>query len=129
MLSMIGKEKWELFNGIVNLISFVLFAYIFSNDIIYGLCYALLFSTLLVNILKYIETWILFKQNPLDIKTITTLIIVFCVDFCAIFFLRNIDNWILWLIVGIVVGIITIGTNFLITLYRDDFRNLIHLKL
>lgn len=129
MLSMIGKEKWELFNGIVNLISFVLFAYIFSNDIIYGLCYALLFSTLLVNILKYIETWILFKQNPLDIKTITTLIIVFCVDFCSIFFLRNIDNWIIWLIVGIVVGIITIGTNFLITLYRDDFRNLIHLKL
>ena len=122
MLSMIGKEKIELINGFINIGTFVLFAFIFSNDEVYGLCFALLLSTIVVNITKYIEVWVLFRKTPLDIKTLITLLVIAVIDFFAIFFLKFIGNMWIWLIVAISVGLLTIGVNFLVSLYRKDLR-------
>jgi len=122
MLSMIGKEKIELINGFINIGTFVLFAFIFSNDEVYGLCFALLLSTIVVNITKYIEIWVLFRKTPLDIKTLITLLVIAVIDFFAIFFLKFIGNMWIWLIVAISVGLLTIGVNFLVSLYRKDLR-------
>lgn len=129
MLAMTGKEKWELLNGIVHLLVFLLFAYIFRQNTIYGLCLALLIGDLVVNVMKYIEVWLLFKRAPLNIKTILSISIIFIIDFACIFFLKYISNFVLWLVIGILVGACTIIINFIITLFRKkDFKMLLELK-
>lgn len=130
MLSMTGHEKVELLNGGTNILIYVIFALVFSYDKIYGLSLSLLISSVVINVLKYIEVWVIFKKAPLDFKTIMTIILIILIDFACIFFLQYISNFIVWLIVGMVVGICLIVLNFIISLYRKtDFKELLRLKL
>lgn len=130
MLAMTGKEKWELVNGVVYLLVFLLCAYLFSNDKIYGLCFSLLIGDLVVNILKYIEVWLVFKKAPLNLKTLITICVVFVIDFAMIFFLRFINKFWIWLIIGMLVGITTIIANFLVTPYRkSDLKTILNISI
>lgn len=130
MLAMTGKEKWELINGIVYLLVFLLCAYLFSNDKIYGLCLSLLIGDLIVNILKYIEVWVLFKKSPLNLKTLLTIAIIFVVDFAIIFFLKFIDDLLLWLAIGLFIGVLAIIINFSITPFRkSDLKTILDLSI
>ena len=128
ILLMTGKEKIEVLNGIIGIITYVIFVFIFINDKIYGLTMANMFSSIAINIAKIIEIGIIYKRNPMSLKTLLTIILITVIDFVCIFFLKFISNWIIWLIIGIAVGLATIVINFLISPYRKDFKNLIYLR-
>lgn len=131
MLAMSGHEKWELFNGLAYFGTFVISSFIFSSDSIYGLCFALLASEIIVNILKYIEVYFIYKTIPLNFKTVLSMIIIAVVDLVFIFPLRFISNFYLWLCVGIFVGCLLVAANiFIVSLYRKtDFKNLLGIHL
>lgn len=130
MLSMAGKEKYELFNGVTHFSVFIVSAFLFSFNPVYGLCFSFLFSEITVNILKFVEVWFFYKRPPLDIKTILSLSIILVVDFGCIFFLRYIDKTIVWFSVGLIVGIAVVVLNFILSFYgRKDFKMLLKSNL
>lgn len=132
LLAMTGKEKWELFNGLLYFGVYFLSIFIFSFDKIYGLSYALLVSQVVVNIAKYTEVWLIYKTPPLNKKTILSILIILVANFAIIFVMRfiNINVWV-WLAIGIVVGVILVfGNFFVISLYRKkDFKQLLNVRL
>lgn len=131
MLAMIGKEKWELFNGLLYFAVFIGCVFLFSFDPIYGLSVSLLIAQASVNLAKYIEVWVLFKKTPLDWKSLVTIALIGSVDFLAIFFLRLIPGFWLWFGIGVAVGITLVGLNcFVLSLYRGtDFKRLLAIRL
>lgn len=131
MLAMIGKEKWELFNGFLYFLTYTLSVFLFSFDKIYGLCFALLASQVVVNMAKYIEVAVIFKKMPLDFKTIMTLLLCIVIDGGIIFLIEFIGNFWIWLVVGFTSGICLVLLNvFAISFYRKhDFKKLISLKV
>ena len=131
MLAMTGKEKWELFNGILYFAIYILSVFIFSFDRIYGLCWALLVAQFCVNVAKFIEVWILYKKPPLDKKSIFSILLIIIIDGASIIPLKFIDNSIIWFAVGIALGVILVIINcFVISLYRKkDFKFLLDLRV
>ena len=131
MLSMIGKEKWELFNGLLYFAVYFACVFIFSFDEITGLCFALLIGQIAVNVAKFLEISVIFKKFPLDLKTIFTELLIIGVNFGVIFVLRFISSFALWLVLGILVGIVLVFVNcFILSFYRkSDFKTLLSLKL
>ena len=132
MLAMTGKEKWEFFNGFLYFSAYIASIFVFSFDKIYGPSIALLSSQIVVNIAKYIEVWVIYKKNPLDLKTIFSLLIIIFIDFCVIYgssFLKT-PFW-AWFLINIPIGGIVVIVNcFLLSLYRKtDFKELIELRL
>lgn len=132
LLTMTGKEKWELFNGILYFAVYIVSIYVFSFDKTYGLCFALLISQIVVNLTKYIEVWLTFKTSPLDLKTVLSLLLILVVNFIIVFALRYINlSLLLWMLVGMITGIFIVFLNFFVlTLYRkSDVKTLIELRL
>lgn len=132
LLAMTGKEKWELLNGIVYFAVYFISIFVFSSDKIYGLSYALLVSQIAVNVLKYVEVWLIYKRTPLDSKTIISFFIIIALNFAAIFSLRFVNfGLLIWILIGAVIGILLVVLNFFVfSLYRkEDFKRLIGLKL
>lgn len=130
MLAMSGHEKWELINGLVYFGTFIAFSFALSFDTVYGLCFSLLASEVVVNIIKYIEVYYLYKRAPLNLKTLISMVAVCAVDFAFIFPLRYINNFYIWLIVGFGTGCVLVALNFIISFYRkNDFKDLLSLHL
>lgn len=130
LLAMTGKEKWELLNGTIYIVSYTAFALIFSFDKVYGLCIALVISQIIVNTCKYIEIWKIYKRIPLNLKSVLTILLIALVDFALIFFVRFINNIYIWLAVGITVGIISILLNFVISPYRkSDLKEFLEMSV
>lgn len=131
MLAMTGNEKWELFNGFLYFGVYIGLVFAFSFDSIYGLTISLLLGQVAVNLAKFIETAIIFKKIPLDIKTLLSMLIIAIVNGGVIFTLRFISNFWIWFAVGIIVGLLLIlGNIFVFSLYRKkDFGFLLKLKV
>jgi len=132
MLAMTGKEKWELLNGIIYFAVYISFVFVFSFDKIYGLCISLLLAEIAVNVVKFIEVWLIYKRPPLDIKTLFTILLEVTFDFGIIFTLRflTVSLW-LWMIIGILVGVLLVIINtFVLSFYRKkDFSTLLELRI
>lgn len=131
MLAMSGYEKWELFNGISYLAIYISCIFIFSFDKVYGLTIGLLISKVLINLFKYLEVYKVFKGSPLDVKSLLTILVILITNFGVIFLLTFIHNFVIWLIVGILVGASLILLNiFVISPYRkNDFKYLLSLRV
>lgn len=127
MLSMTGKEKIELFNGIINIGVFSIGCFIFSYDPIYGFCLALLCSTVVVNVIKYCEVWVIYKRSPLNFKTIVGALIILIVNVPVIYFLGYISNYWVWFFVSLFSGMTIICLNFIIGLHKQDFKKMMAL--
>lgn len=132
MLAMTGNERWELFNGFSYFVVYIGCIFVFSFDKVYGLCFALLTAQVFVNILKYAEVWILFKKSPLDFKTILSILIIAVCNCAPIIALSYLEiKTIIWLIIGVVLGVCLVFANFFgLSLYRkSDFKQLLQIKL
>jgi len=132
MLAMTGKEKWELFNGFLYFGAYFAGVFVFSFDPIHGLSLALLGGQIIVNTAKYVEVWVFYRVNPLDLKTFFSMLIIFAVDFGVVFALRflSVGLW-PWIAIGIGVGaLLVLGNFFLLSLFRkEDFKRLLALRL
>lgn len=132
LLAMTGKERWELFNGLLYFGVYFLSIFVFSFDKVYGLCYALLVAQISVNIAKYVEVWLIYKHNPLNNKTLISILITILINGIPIFALQYLSiNNVLWLVVGGCIGVVLVILNFfVISLYRkNDFKTLLELRL
>ena len=129
MLTMTGHEKMQFVNGLIYFVVFVTSMVIFSSNEIYGLCFAFLITEVVINIIKYIEVWVVFKKTPLDLKTLLSMLMSVLFDSIAIYFWNYVNNIFIWLFAGIVIGIILIGCNFLFSPYRKvDFKRLLRFE-
>ena len=130
MLAMIGKEKIEFINGFIYFGVYLMSVFIFSFSPVYGLSLSLLTSILAVNIVKFFEIWFIFKKNPLDFKTAISILLIAVINAVPIYFINRIENFYLWLLVGIISGILLVAVNSLvISFYRiKDVKRLISLK-
>lgn len=132
VLSMTGKEKWELINGFIYFAIYIAGVFIFSFDKIYGLTISLLVAQLGVNLAKFIETWLIYKIFPINWKTIITMLIVLLTNFAIVFVFRLLNvSLIVWVVLGIIGGILCVVINFfVVSLYRKkDFKTLLSIKL
>lgn len=132
MLAMTGKEKFELFNGLIYFGIYIISIFAFSFASVYGLSIALLIAQIFVNVAKYLETAYFFRKNPLNKKTLLSIAIVFVFDFAIIWVLKYITlDLLYWLLIGGAAGIgIVLINTFVISLYgKRDFKTLIKLKL
>lgn len=132
MLAMTGKEKWELFNGLLYFGVYIAGIFIFSFDKIYGLCYSLLLAQIVVNIAKYVEIWLIYKTMPLNLKSVITLLFVIAINFAVIFLYKYASlNIYLWFLIGIFIGMNLVVLNcFGLSLYRKtDFKKLLSITL
>jgi|LSQX01.1.fsa_nt_gb PST family polysaccharide transporter len=131
VLVMTGNEKWEMLNGFIYFAFYFLFTFVLSFDKIHGLCWALLFAQIAVNIAKYVEVYLIFKISPLDLKTFLTEILIILVNVLIIFPLKFINTLWLWLLIGIVVGALLVLLNcFVLSLYRKkDFKTFLEIRL
>ena len=132
LLAMTGNEKWELINGFIYFGFYILGVLIFSFNKIYGLTIALLIAQSGVNLVKFIETRVLYKRHPIDLKTFITLVIIASFDAGVILCMSFLKlSLVLWILIGILVGITCVIANcFVLSLYRrTDFKRLISLKV
>jgi len=112
MLAMTGHEKWELTNGLLYFGIYIIFSFVFTFDKIHGLCYALLLSQIAVNVAKYIEIWRIYKRNPLDTKTILSLLMIIAIDGLVVFGTSFIVlNIILWFVINVFIGVVLVALN------------------
>ena len=106
--------------------------FIFSFDRIYGLTISLLIAQIGVNLAKYIETCFLYKKNPLNFKTILSMLIIIMVNGgIVLVFLFVKVNIVLWMIFGVMAGVACVLINFFVaSLYRKtDFKTLLSLRV
>ena len=131
MLAMTGKEKWELFNGLLYFAVYIIASFLFSFDGIYGLCIALLLSQIVVNIAKFIEVGLLYKTIPLDLKTILAQILMIVVNGAIIYLTSFINILWLWFVIGVFVGIgLVVANCFVLSLKgTKDYKRFLSLKL
>jgi hypothetical protein len=120
-----------MLNGFIYFAFYFLFTFVLSFDKIHGLCWALLFAQIAVNIAKYVEVYLIFKISPLDLKTFLTEILIILVNVLIIFPLKFINTLWLWLLIGIVVGALLVLLNcFVLSLYRKkDFKTFLEIRL
>lgn len=132
MLAMTGKERWELFNGFIYFGAYFGSVFLFSSEPIYGLSFALLISQVVVNIAKYSEVWLIYKRNPLNKKTLLSILILLVSNGVVIFACHYMKfDILIWLILSVLIGMALVLLNvFVFSLYRKvDFKKLINLRL
>lgn len=120
LLEMSGHEKIELLAGIANLVLFIALSFALRNITIYALPISLLFGTLLGKIINVISIKLIYKRNPIDKKTVLTLVIFTIICICVFRGLNRIENPYLWIISNCIIGCALIVSGFMMSPYKDD---------
>lgn len=105
LLAMSGHEKIELINGIINLLTFLIFAFALKNVGINGLAISSLVAISLVNIIKFVETWIIYKKCPYTLKLIVHFSILLLISFSVFLLIDLIPNLYVKLSIDCVAGV------------------------
>lgn len=120
LLNFAGHEKTMVINGIISFSLFSILAFSLKTVTIYGIPIALLSSSILIEILKWIEMIKFYHVSPIDYKTGLVLIFIAVLTFLAFFPLKYIDNKYIWAIVNVAVGLSIIILNFILTPFKKD---------
>jgi O-antigen/teichoic acid export membrane protein len=88
LLAMSGHEKFELINGLVNIGTFLGFAFSFKGLGLNGLAWATLASDCATHLLKFIEVWAVYKKCPYNWKLLLHFSIMIAIS-GGVFFLIN----------------------------------------
>jgi Membrane protein involved in the export of O-antigen and teichoic acid len=120
LLTFSGHEKIQIFNGLAYIGIFVLFGIILKTVTIYGIPIAYLFATVVVEAAKMIELGVFYKTLPIDLKSIITILSIGILSSCIFYGLSFVQNFYLWAIGNIVVGMAFILLCLLITPFKQD---------
>jgi len=120
MLAMANHEKLEVVNGIISIVIFLIgaFSFIFMGS--EGLALATFLSVLIVNIIKLIETWVIYKTNPYPLKLVIHLLILIIVCALVFFLVDFIPNIYVKVSVDCIVGIALIVLSFVVNPNKND---------
>lgn len=131
LLSMVGEERKQMINVLIQFFVFAICVVIFRKQSIYGIVLSTLIAEIIVTIIKFLEVGFKYKQSPLDIKTIISILLIIIVNGGAIFgfsFLK-ISNLLLWFVIAIPLGVILLFLNIVLTPFgKKDFIRLIYFK-
>ena len=117
---MANHEKLEVVNGIINIVVLLAgaFAFIFLEST--GLALAILVTALVLNVIKSIEIFVIYRTNPYPLKLIVHLLILITVSSLAFYLVSYISNSYVLVIVDCVVGISLIVLAFIVNPNKDD---------
>ena len=120
MLAMANHEKLEVINGIINIVVFLAgaFAFIFLKST--GLALAILVTALVLNVIKSIEIFVIYRTNPYPLKLIVHLLILIAVSSLTFYLVAFIPNSYALVTVDCVVGIGLIVLAFIVNPNKDD---------
>lgn len=120
MLAMANHEKLEVINGIINIVVFIAgaFAFIFLEST--GLALATFVAVLLVNIIKLVEIYIVYRTNPYPLKLILHLSVLIIASALVFFLVDFIPNMYVKVCTDGVVGIALIILSFIINPNKTD---------
>lgn len=125
LLTMIGHEKKQLYNTIVQFLVFLGCVFIFRNNEIYGLVLSSMIAEIVVTILKFLEVRFIFKKLPLSPKTLLAILLLLAIDGGSIFAFSYIpiNNIIIWYLVAVPFGCLLLFINFFFLPYgKKDFK-------
>lgn len=120
MLAMANHEKLEVINGITNIVVFITgaFAFVFLEST--GLALATLVAAVVVNIIKLIEIFVVYRMNPYPLKLIAHLLILIAVSSLAFYLITFIPNSYVLVALDCVVGIGLIVLAFIVNPNKND---------
>ncbi|MFA6626966.1 MAG: hypothetical protein WCT17_00340 [Bacilli bacterium] len=124
MLAMSGHEKLETINGIINIGVFLLFAFLLKGIGAIGLALATTISEIVVNVIKYIETIVIYKKSVFTWKILLHFIIIFIISAACFFGLSFIGKFNIYvlLVLDVIVGGALIVLFFAINPNKEDKR-------
>lgn len=131
LLSMVGEEKKQFMNVVIQFFVFIICIFIFRHQDIYGIVISTLISEITITVIKFLEVGLKYKTIPLDIKTVISVLLMIAADFLVVFgfsFL-HIDNILVWFCIAIPLGIVILVLNVVLTPYgKNDFMRLVRFK-
>lgn len=120
LLLMSGRQKLEFYNGFAKLAVGLLIIYFYGANL-WGVALGLMVSEILVNLLKGIEVYRIFKILPYTKQSVYYLSVVFCIEFAvfyAIYF--SLDNHILKMFIGLISILIMWYLSFKLSPFKSD---------
>ncbi|MDW2056803.1 oligosaccharide flippase family protein [Vibrio sp. 506] len=89
VLLMSGNEKTEIINGLIKLCVGISSAYFLGADFGWGIAFSLFFSELIVNLVKLVQVYHLFKLLPYSFKELRYLILMSLFQFSIVIILND----------------------------------------
>lgn len=129
MLSMTGHEKKQVLNTLIQFLVFIVCAFVFSGNSIYGMALSTMIAEVVITIIKFIEVGFIFKKAPFDSKTLFSIILPVIIDIVIIgcFKFINISNILVWFFVAIFVGLLVVVINLFVSPNgRNDIKRIIN---
>jgi uncharacterized membrane protein len=117
---MAGHEKLEVLNSIIHIVVYFVFGLFLTKITIYGLPLAILFSTVIINVMKVIEIRIVYKINPYNFKIILHLCSMCLIASISFYLISLVNNPVLWILLNCVVGLLLIICYIFFSPYKDD---------
>jgi len=96
ILTMTKYSNYEIFNGIVKLISSVIMVALLNKKYVWTIAFSLAMSEVLVNILKTFQLKLKFNIYPYSFKNLIYILIIGVGEFVFFCFTKNIKNFYLW---------------------------------
>lgn len=120
LLVMADHEKLEFLNGFITISSFLLFAFTFKSLGIIGLALSNCISTILTNIAKFIEVWVIYKKCPYNCWLLLHYLIMGAISAACFLGISFIKNLYVELAIDIIVGITLIFLFNVVNPNKDD---------
>lgn len=120
MLLMIGQEKFEILNGVIKLILFLLIGIPLGRRYVWGLPLAIFVADGLINLIKFIEVKHVTKKHPYSWKMLFHILAMTVISVLIFLPFNFIKNQIVWLALNVVVGAGVILLFFLLSPYKED---------
>lgn len=120
ILVMTKYTKYEIFNGVVKLLTAIISITFLGGKYIWAVAFSLAISEVVVNILKTIQV----KQKvgilPYEYKTLRYISLLVLGEFLIIFLVSKIQNILVWIITMVIVMICTYIITFMLSPIKED---------
>lgn len=120
MLLMSEHEKYEIFNGVLKLVLYLAIGIPFGLNYVWGLPLAIFIADGLINFVKFFEVYHVTKKHPYTLKMVIQVLVLSAISSGVFFLLNLIDNFYVWIISNIVVGVVLILLFFILSPYKED---------
>ncbi|ABR30934.1 hypothetical protein SU69_05485 [Thermosipho melanesiensis] len=120
LLNMSDKQKFEIINGLSTIIIGFVLGIILGPRYKWGIAISIAFTTVFVNVLKFIEVVMIYKIYPYNSKTLLCIFLSGIISILAFSVTKNIDNIIIWFLVNSFVIILLIVITFVFSPITED---------
>lgn len=120
ILVMTKYTKYEMFNGIIKLITAIITISILGDRYAWAVAFSLALSEIIVNILKTIQVKLKIGIFPYDLKSFLYILIVTLVQFIIIGLISKIQNLLIWIVITALTMVIIYISIFSLSPKKED---------